>query len=139
MVLTVPRIPEGEWASAAAKVTAAVTSQVCHDYLVCLLSISWLNTLLTRFFSLKTLAYICHLLFVSQVDSHAEKRLSCLTDLFNAIPDATVQYSVLLDTLSYAKKANLVGLLAPVVKVGQPELLFIVNLIIAVEGSSLKT
>lgn len=58
----------------------------------------------------------------SQVDSHAEKRLSCLTDLFNAIPDATVQYSVLLDTLSYAKKANLVGLLAPVVKVGQSEL-----------------
>ncbi|CAL8466885.1 g6421 [Coccomyxa elongata] len=82
VVLTVPRIPEGEWASAAAKVTTAVTSQV---------------------------------------DSHAEKRLSCLTDLFNAIPDATVQYSVLLDTLSYAKKANLVGLLAPVVKASAEE------------------
>jgi hypothetical protein len=43
-----------------------------------------------------------------------------LTDLFNAVPDAKVQYTILLDTLSYAKKAGLAGLLAPVVKVGDP-------------------
>ena len=57
---------------------------------------------------------------MSQVDKHTEKRLSCLTDLFNAVPDAKVQYTILLDTLSYAKKAGLAGLLAPVVKVGDP-------------------
>ncbi|KAK9916454.1 hypothetical protein WJX75_002820 [Coccomyxa subellipsoidea] len=77
VVLTVPRVPESEWASAAAKVTAALTAEV---------------------------------------DKHTEKRLSCLTDLFNAVPDAKVQYTILLDTLSYAKKAGLAGLLAPVVK-----------------------
>lgn len=55
-----------------------------------------------------------------QVDRHAEKRLSCLTDLFNAVPDAKVQYTILLETLGYAKKAGLAGLLAPVVKVGMP-------------------
>ncbi|EIE26574.1 hypothetical protein COCSUDRAFT_52386 [Coccomyxa subellipsoidea C-169] len=77
VVLTVPRVPEGEWAAAAAKVTAA---------------------------------------FTAEVDRHAEKRLSCLTDLFNAVPDAKVQYTILLETLGYAKKAGLAGLLAPVVK-----------------------
>ena len=52
-----------------------------------------------------------------QVDKHAEKRLSYLTDIFNAIPDGDVRFRVLLDAIEYAKKSGLAGSLAPVIKV----------------------
>ena len=52
----------------------------------------------------------------TQTDSHADLRLAALTQLYNVVVDAPLQFRVLLRTLAYAKAANLAGLLAPVVK-----------------------
>ena len=52
----------------------------------------------------------------AQVDSHADLRLAALTQLYNVVVDAPLQFRVLLRTLAYAKAANLAGMLAPVVK-----------------------
>ena len=58
----------------------------------------------------------------TQTDSHADLRLAALTQLYNVVVDAPLQFRVLLRTLAYAKAANLAGLLAPVVK-ARPHLL----------------
>ena len=55
---------------------------------------------------------------VMQVDKAAERRVLMLTDLFNVLPDARIRYRLLMDTLNYAQKASLAGLIAPTVKVG---------------------
>jgi len=54
------------------------------------------------------------------VDSHADLRLAALTQLYNVVVDAPLQFRVLLRTLAYAKSANLAGVLAPVVKARAP-------------------
>jgi hypothetical protein len=54
------------------------------------------------------------------VDSHADLRLAALTQLYNVVVDAPLQFRVLLRTLAYAKAANLAGVLAPVVKARSP-------------------
>ncbi len=56
----------------------------------------------------------------AQVDSHADLRLAALTQLYNVVVDAPLQFRVLLRTLAYAKSANLAGVLAPVVKARAP-------------------
>ena len=54
------------------------------------------------------------------MDKAAERRVLVLTDLFNVLPDARIRLKLLLDTLAYAQKASLAGLVAPTVKVGCP-------------------
>ena len=54
------------------------------------------------------------------MDSHADLRLAALTQLYNVVVDAPLQFRVLLRTLAYAKSANLAGVLAPVVKARAP-------------------
>ncbi len=46
-----------------------------------------------------------------------------LTDLFNVLPDARIRFKLLMDTLAYAQKASLAGLVAPTVKVGTKQCL----------------
>ena len=56
----------------------------------------------------------------AQVDKQAERRVLALTDLFNVLPEPRVRYRLLMDTLAYAKKASLAGLIGPTVKVWPP-------------------
>jgi hypothetical protein len=58
-----------------------------------------------------------------QVDKAAERRVLVLTDLFNVLPDARIRFKLLMDTLAYAQKASLAGLVAPTVKVGTKQCL----------------
>ena len=51
-----------------------------------------------------------------QADNHGDLRLAALTQLYNVVVDAPLQFRVLLRTLAFAKAANLAGMLAPVVK-----------------------
>ncbi len=54
-----------------------------------------------------------------QTDKHAERRLSALTDLFNAFHgEAKIQLQVLLVIIAYAKSSSMAGLLAAALKVG---------------------
>ena len=53
-----------------------------------------------------------------QTDKHAERRLSALTDLFNAFhKEPKIQLQILLAIIAYAKSASMAGLLALALKV----------------------
>ena len=56
-----------------------------------------------------------------QTDKHAEKRLSALTDLFNALNgEPKIQLQILLAITDYAKSSSMAGLLALALKVCLP-------------------
>ena len=53
-----------------------------------------------------------------QTDKHAERRLSALTDLFNAFHGKSkIQLQILLVIIAYAKTSSMAGLLALALKV----------------------
>jgi len=56
--------------------------------------------------------------WVLQTDKHAERRLSALTDLFNAFHgESKIQLQILLVIIAYAKSSSMAGLLALALKV----------------------
>lgn len=56
--------------------------------------------------------------WVLQTDKHAERRLSALTDLFNAFHgESQIQLQILLVIIAYAKSSSMAGLLALALKV----------------------
>ena len=54
-----------------------------------------------------------------QTDSKPEKRLGALVNLYNVVSDPEPKLAVLLEALSFAKRAGLADLLLPVIRVSR--------------------
>ena len=121
-------VPSEEVASAAKRVSDALTKEVGYlpkktRQALHLVSRKPLLLVHTVYAACTERACWLKTFWVLQTDKHAERRLSALTDLFNAFhEEPKIQLQVLLATIGYAKSTSMAGLLALALKV---ELLYL--------------